>query len=130
MAAAFPWSDASVFKSWMQNGKNITSVIVLQRDKGGGKVSCSTDGFTPKVDYYLHKDDAANVIEGMKRAFDIVRNSPGAKRIISLHALQKPFIVGESDVQAFYDQIDELGTQANGLGMFCAHQMGSCRCVR
>ena len=90
----------------------------------------------------------------MHKGFDLLRNVEDVRTIQTLHASQKIYhtvidrienqttfmkddenndddddlmAAAEVDSIAFHNQIDELGTQINGLGISSAHQMGSCR---
>lgn len=75
----------------------------------------------------LNAADSKNVVHGLHKGFDLLRNVASVRKITTLHPSQKTHSVGKDDPAAFHKQIDELGTEVNGLGMFCAHQMGSCR---
>jgi choline dehydrogenase-like flavoprotein len=135
MAAALPWAQASEFKSILQNASNMTAVIVLQRDKGSGTVSgTGPGGYEPSITYNLNKDDSDNIVNGLEKAFDILAVNPGVNKIWACHPKQVPYLHDKADGKVdqekerlFKESLRSNGTGVNQLGMFCAHQMGSCR---
>ena len=133
MAAALPWTNGKEFKGALEASSKMMAAIVLQRDIGGGTVTAKNGGFDPVIDYVPDKRDEDNIKEGLKRAFDIIKACDGVEKIWTCHVSQ-PVYEPQSDpsldcasVKAFNEAIDKNGVGVNSLGLFCAHQMGSCR---
>mmetsp|Transcript_1877 Transcript_1877/g.3391 ORF Transcript_1877/g.3391 Transcript_1877/m.3391 type:complete len:497 (-) Transcript_1877:13-1503(-) len=138
MAAALPWKNGPQFKEALESSSKMVAVIVLQRDIGGGTVTGKNHGFDPVVDYVPDARDEKNIKEGLKRAFDILRVCDTIDKIWTCHVDQPCYDAPSSadaeesaanlaNVEAFRQAIDENGVGVNSLGLFCAHQMGSCR---
>lgn len=137
MAAALPWKNGSQFKEALESSSKMVALIVLQRDIGGGTVTGKNKGFDPVVDYVPDTRDEENIKEGLKRAFDILRACDTVEKIWTCHVDQPQYDAPSAktevsaadlvNVEAFYKAIDENGVGVNSLGLFCAHQMGSCR---
>mmetsp|Transcript_1236 Transcript_1236/g.2224 ORF Transcript_1236/g.2224 Transcript_1236/m.2224 type:complete len:723 (-) Transcript_1236:32-2200(-) len=135
MAAALPWPGATKFKSILQNACNMVAVIVLQRDKGSGTVTgIGPGGYEPSINYNMDKGDGENILNGLEKAFDILSVNPGVNRIWACHPKQVAYEVDKADgtvdaekAKAFKSSLRQNGVGVNELGLFCAHQMGSCR---
>jgi choline dehydrogenase-like flavoprotein len=138
MAAALPWNGAQSFKSILQCASKMVAVIVLQRDKGSGKVTGTGEGgYEPNISYSVDKRDKENILNGLEKAFDILSVNPGVKQIWACHPKQVPYEVDKADgrvdsskAAAFKASLRSNGCGVNDLGLFCAHQMGSCRMAR
>lgn len=135
MAASMPWKGPETFKGDIQSGRSLTSVIVLQRDVGAGKVvGCGKGGMEPSISYSIHQDDAKNITNGLCKAFDILAVNPKVDKIWTCHPGQEPYENAKADGKIDEEKADEFrrqvkrdGIGVNQTGMFCAHQMGSCR---
>jgi choline dehydrogenase-like flavoprotein len=135
MAAALPWSGSETFKNILQCASNMVAVIVLQRDKGSGTVTgTGQGGYEPSINYSVDKGDSENILNGLEKAFDILAVNKGVKSIWACHPKQVPYevekadgIVDQAKASAFKASLRSNGVGVNQLGLFCAHQMGSCR---
>ena len=77
------------------------------------------------------------MMHGLRKSFEIF-NAAGASQLESLHSrrLLRCHVPDNEDtlaparkecLQTFLDSVQQAGTSANTLGLFSAHQMGSCR---
>ena len=62
-ASAFIWSDPNSFRKSALSLNSTSAIIVLQRDKGEGKVDVDAEG-NPRIYYMLDKVDEENIVQG------------------------------------------------------------------
>ncbi|MFP3855298.1 MAG: GMC family oxidoreductase N-terminal domain-containing protein [Anaerolineales bacterium] len=125
-ASALPWTSGRGHKVLMAQVDHLANIIVLTRDKGKGQVRLDADG-NPRLDYRLDRYDASHLLRGTEAALRIFRRA-GARRIISPHSA--PEVFDAEGHKAFEDYLERTLSRPirpNDLGLFSAHQMGSCR---
>jgi choline dehydrogenase-like flavoprotein len=118
----------------MQNAAHRALLIVLVRDRSTGTVSVDRAG-RPVIDYTPGRGEVAMLREGMAQTARIL-HAAGAKGVQTIHT--RPLTVGECsedsrkfpDVDALCAAIGESRVTGNYLGLFTAHQMGTCRMGR
>lgn len=138
-ATALPWRSGTDFKKAMLDFASTASILALCRDKGEGSVELGgPSGFDPpKVHYTLSADDAKTMLWSIDRCIKI-HAAAGADKIFTMHcgpggertAIVNPPDIGNSagpSVTALLNQLDAAGAAPGTLGLFSAHQMGSCR---
>jgi choline dehydrogenase-like flavoprotein len=124
---ALPWLGGRTYKDMMLKMARQAIFIVLCRDRGSGQITVDKNG-RPRIHYQLHKRDAAHLQTGIEGALRIAV-AAGADEVGTLHAGLAHYAVN-GDAQAFeayLAQVRRAGTRANHLGLFSAHQMGTCR---
>ncbi|HUQ99368.1 MAG TPA: GMC family oxidoreductase [Gemmatimonadaceae bacterium] len=132
LALATPWTGGRDHRRQMQSSARKALLIVLVRDRSTGTVSIDRQG-RPQIDYRPGAGEQAMLREGMVQAARIF-NAAGAEAIQTLHT--EPLsvgIAGESekghlpDIESFCQAIARARAGENHLGVFSAHQMGTCR---
>ena len=145
MTAAATWRSGGEFLGLLRSHRNYSSSIVLQRDGGGGdeggRVRVMADGVTPRVDYAIGAADQ----ESMLNAMEVSIRCWVAAGCASVSTLQAGVPVhhvapewrgkgaktdGNAPLEAYLKQVRAFGLPPNGVGLFSAHQMGTCRCSR
>lgn len=126
MALATAWTDGRQHKRAMQRMAHTANVIILTRDRDGGRISLDKHG-QPVVDYRLSDYDAAHMMVGIKQALKI-HVAAGAKAVHSPHNDYPTFTPGgEKGLDYFLAEIELRGLKPNGFALFSAHQMSSAR---
>jgi len=135
LALATPWTGARPHRQQMQTSANKALLIVLVRDRSTGTVSIDGNG-RPQIDYGPGRGEQAMLREGMAQASRIL-HAAGAEGIQTLHT--RPLSMGKTgdqsashapDIDALCSAIAQSPAGANHLGLFSAHQMGTCRMGR
>lgn len=129
-ALALPWTGGRAHKESMRRIAKAASAIVLVRDVAEGVVRVDARG-EPRFEYRLDPRDRRNLTRGLIEAARIHR-AAGAIRISTLHmeecsAGDGRGPVSGSDFERFSETVRRLGIRENGLALFTAHPMGSCR---
>jgi choline dehydrogenase-like flavoprotein len=129
MALALPWRGRAPHAELMQRARFAAGLIVLTRDRGSGTISL--DG-RDDVNYRLRPYDARHMLRALAGLTDIVF-AAGATRVMTLHT--EPLVLERAQADAagrrrFGEAIASQGAGANRLGVFSAHQMGTCRMHR
>ncbi len=126
-ALGLPWQGGMPFQELMRQVPHLANTIVLTRDKFTGRVT--TDGHgQPVLQYKLHPYDAEHLMFGLLQAIRVHR-AAGAEVVYGPHNDCLSFDCADS-AKAFEDylsRVQQSGVRPNHLGLFCAHQMSSCR---
>ncbi len=128
---ATPWYSARNYRDEMTTIEYLSSIIVLTRDKGEGRVTLDHAG-EPQVEYRVNAYDRQHILHGLHQGTR-VHLSAGAERVISLQNRSTDLrrstdgTVGEQQLRAFDRQIERRGLGSNRIILFTAHQMGTCR---
>lgn len=124
---ALPWLGRREYKEMMLKMARQAILIVLCRDQGSGRITVDKTG-RPRIHYQLHKTDAAHLQTGIEGALRIAV-AAGAHEVGTLHAglAHHPVTTNASDFESYLARVQRAGTRANHLGLFSAHQMGTCR---
>ncbi|MFQ5409014.1 MAG: GMC family oxidoreductase N-terminal domain-containing protein, partial [Anaerolineales bacterium] len=128
LASALPWRSGRQFKAIMSRLAYQAAFITLTRDRDGGRVSVDKRG-RPRLHYRLSPGDAAHMLVGLKAALR-VHVAAGALEVGTVHAWLEPYHVADgtgTDFEAFLERVEAAGAGVNRLGVFSAHQMGTCR---
>ncbi len=128
---ATPWYDARTYRDEMRRIAHLSSVMVLLRDRGAGRVSFNRDG-TARISYAVSAYDRAHLLHGLRQGTRI-HFAAGAERVISLQNrptdMQRAADTAEHArrLRTFDRQIARRGLGPNQILLFSAHQMGTCR---
>ncbi|MGH9421568.1 MAG: GMC family oxidoreductase N-terminal domain-containing protein, partial [Thermoanaerobaculia bacterium] len=135
LALAIPWTSAREHREQMQTSSNKALLIVLVRDRSSGTVTIDAAG-RPRIDYVTGFSERAMLRRGMAEACRIL-DASGAEGIQTLHTV--PLSMGgvpgsagqrHPDIESLCSAIAKAPTGENLLGVFSAHQMGTCRMGR
>jgi choline dehydrogenase-like flavoprotein len=134
VALATPWLSARSHRRVMQSTQRKALLIALVRDRSTGRVTIDRAG-RPVVDYRPGKSEMEMLREGMCRTARIL-HAAGATGVQTLHT--RPLTIGESsddsarfpDIDALCSAIMKSRVGSNHVGLFSAHQMGTCRMGR
>lgn len=130
-AFALKWSGGVEFKNFMLNFNHIAPLICLTRDRDTGSVSEGAHG-RPSVDYRVSAYDKANMMKAMKAAIRI-HVAAGCTEVLSPQYRVPSFKthpeLREADpaLERYLQAVEHEGIAPGRMGMFSAHQMGTCR---
>jgi GMC oxidoreductase len=141
LAAASPWISAKLYKERMLQYRNCVPLIMLQRDSGdGGSVKLSLDGKSLLIDYAMNPNDNQSLLNAMQGAAQILV-AAGADEVATGHTSDAGFKVTKHEgrtsseqgkepspsLQRYMALIQNRGMTDHEIGLFSAHQMGTCR---
>jgi choline dehydrogenase-like flavoprotein len=139
LAAASPWISAQVFKERLLKYSHCVPLIALQRDSGdGGSVKQSLDGKSLVIDYKLNRSDTQSLVVAMQGAVEILLASD-AQEVATGHIRDTGFKVTDEQgnlkarnskdpsLEIYKTSIQNRGMLDHEIGLFSAHQMGTCR---
>jgi choline dehydrogenase-like flavoprotein len=125
-ASALPWTSGRNHKQLVAQVDHLANIIVLVRDRGSGRVRVDREG-KPLLDYAVDRHDAAHLIQGTETALRLLR-AAGARMLISPHTTPAFFETNRGgDFKGYLAEVRRRPVRANQIGLFSAHQMGSCR---
>ena len=125
-ALALPWRSGSHHRSVMRRLPYLANTIVLMRDRYSGQVKVDRAG-KPRIHYKLHPYDVNHLSIGVEKALRVHR-AAGASEIFGPTNEALSFKAGsDAAFESYLQQIRDLGVRPNHFGLFCAHQMSSCR---
>jgi choline dehydrogenase-like flavoprotein len=105
---------------------HMSNVIVLTRDRYGGRVTVDKQG-DPVLHYKLHPYDARHLMKGLLEAIR-VHLAAGAVEVSSPHNRQLVYRPQDSSsLDVFLNEVQARGLHPNAYSLFSAHQMSSCR---
>jgi choline dehydrogenase-like flavoprotein len=126
MALALPWRGRAAHAALMRDARFYATLIVLTRDRGTGSVAL--DG-SDDANYHLSQYDAGHMLRALAGLTDILF-AAGASSVTTLHTDPLTLTVDRADAagrRAFGEAIARCGAEPNRIGVFSAHQMGTCR---
>jgi choline dehydrogenase-like flavoprotein len=128
-ATALPWESGESYKRRMLELKYTVSLLVLMRERVGGRVSVERWG-NPRIHYALTKWDTGHLLKGVKEGARLLM-AAGAREVYTLHTQLTGITRKEKNNpmawERFDRRVEKLGAGANNLMLFSAHQMGTCR---
>jgi choline dehydrogenase-like flavoprotein len=122
-AFSLPWADGEGHKKTMSQLDHIANIIIITRDRDGGRVTLDRRG-QPVVHYRLSERDGAHLMRGITESLRIHR-AASAIELSAPHT--KPLVYTDGDFEAYLKGVENAGVQRNTLALFSAHQMSSCR---
>jgi len=126
IAFAAPWRGRDQHAALMRKARYGAILIALTRDRGCGSVSL--DGRND-IRYRLAPYDAGHMLRALAGLADVMF-AAGAARVTTLHTRPVELDRARADAagrRAFGEEVATRGASANRLGVFSAHQMGTCR---
>jgi len=132
LAAALPWFGARSHRRWMQQIRHVSVIIVLARDRAGGRV-CLGSGGQPVAHYRPGSAEQSHLQQGIAAAVR-VHLAAGAREVLTLHAgrqaRHRDDLATSAAIDDFCWQLLRQPVADNRCGLFSAHQMGTCRMGR
>ena len=138
-AAGTNWINPYDFKNKMLEISNSIPLIILQRDQSEGKITLGLDG-KPSILYEVDDEDKQSMMVGILGSLKILL-AAGSDFIFTGH--NNDFGLNTEDIQMevenvtdrlkhekviqYMKEVKERGIDRHRVGMFSAHQMGSCR---
>jgi choline dehydrogenase-like flavoprotein len=140
LAAAMQWISPEHFKCRMARYRYMVPLILVQRDSGEGSVHSGRDGESLVVKYKVSKDDKKSLLRSAVGAIKILLAS-GASEATTGHIQDVGYVPDKDSpsltthtqqeesesLKHYLHSIAGRGIQEHKIGLFSAHQMGSCR---
>ncbi len=124
-AAALPWRSGRDHKEGMAKYPRGAGFINLTRDRGHGRVTVDAGG-RPVLHYPVRDElDVAHLHRGIAEMARIMEAS-GVEEMQALSRLAPVWRRGE-DLEEFIAAVGNLSIPDREIGLFSAHQMGTCR---
>lgn len=126
MALAASWRSREQHAALMRRAAYAAALIVLTRDRGEGSVSI--DG-RDDVRYRIDPWDAQHMLAGLVGVARVAF-AAGAKAVSTLHTdpiTLTPDDATDAGLARLADDLERRGAAPNRIGVFSAHQMGTCR---
>ena len=124
-ASVFPWYSGRAHKRTMQQIAHFADLIILTRDRYGGRVTTDKYG-QPVLHYRLHPYDARHLMRGLLEGIKI-HQAAGARLIHGPQQNVPPYAPDEGPLSDFLAQVQKAGMRTNDCALFSAHQMSTCR---
>jgi choline dehydrogenase-like flavoprotein len=128
---ATPWYSAQNYRDEMTAAAYLSSIIILDRDRGEGRITLDKLG-EPVINYSVSAYDRKHLLDGLRQSTRI-HFAAGANRVISLQNKPTSLVraadkaTHEQNIKQFDRLIARNGLGANRVVLFSAHQMGTCR---
>jgi hypothetical protein len=138
LASALAWRDPQSFKDQMRQVRNAVPLVVLQRDTSEGTVRLARDGRALVIDYDLNEQDRQSMGQALTGGLQVLMTS-GAKYVSSSHVRDPGLVLDDQGphslfkmasnerIQNYLSLVSSLGVRNHQIGLFSAHQMGTCR---
>jgi len=123
LAASLPWWSAQQFQELLGEAGRMAAFITLVRDRDGGRVRVDRSGHA-QVDYELGDLERRHMVRAITEAARL-HQAAGAERLGTVHT--PPLWTDAAGAESFLAEVARRGVEENRLGLFTAHQMGSCR---
>ncbi len=132
-AATLSWSSGMGHKRIMAQLDHLSNVIIIGRDRGGGRIILSASG-RPIVHYSLTEADRAVLRRGVSEALRI-HMAAGAKEVSGPQTVERTlaFVPGTSEseriaaLETYVQTANPHQWRPNRFALYSAHQMSSCR---
>jgi choline dehydrogenase-like flavoprotein len=124
---ATPWLGARAYKDILLRMSHQALILILCRDRGSGRITVDKSG-RPRIHYQLDPVDAQHTLKGIEAGLRVAV-AGGAHEVGTVQSGLPYFrpTGREADFEKYLEQVRRAGTAANKLGLFSAHQMGTCR---
>ncbi len=124
-AAATPWRSGFDHKEQLSRWDHGAGFINLTRDRGHGRVTIDAAG-RAVTEYALSDElDMRNLRRGLEEMIRI-HDAAGVEEMQALNKRTPVWRRGD-DLEAFIAEVKGLSMAPREIGLFSAHQMGSCR---
>jgi choline dehydrogenase-like flavoprotein len=125
-AISFPWVDGLQHKQLMDAYDHCANILVLTRDRDGGRVTIDREGH-PVLNYSISEHDRRHLLRGLTEAMRIHR-AAGAKQIFGPLNSAGLFPGGsDADFERYLGKYTMDTLRAYDYVLGSAHQMSSCR---
>ncbi len=132
LALALPWFGARDHRRCMQQAAHICALIVLVRDRVGGKVEVARDGRL-SIKYQPGPEERVRLAQGIEATLRI-HAAAGAREVLTPQTRRQVGLAGTllrpADVDAVCRTLARQPLHRNWSTLFSAHQMGTCRMGR
>jgi choline dehydrogenase-like flavoprotein len=127
-AFTLPWFGSQHHRRLMQSAGNMATMLVLGRDRQGGRVSISRAG-QPVIEYRAGELEQRllqrGIVEGTR-----VQLAAGAEKVLTLHTnrlgwFERRPTTTQADIDAFCADVGRRPLTGRHSLLFSAHQMGS-----
>jgi choline dehydrogenase-like flavoprotein len=138
-AAGTHWINPYDFKNKMLEISNTVPLIILQRDQSEGTISIGLDR-KPSISYEINEEDEESMMTGILGTLEILLAADsdyiftGHNNDVGLNAkdvqMESKDImdrIKHEKVIHYMQKVKDRGLGKHRIGMFSAHQMGSCR---
>ncbi|KAI7857190.1 hypothetical protein BDC45DRAFT_459575 [Circinella umbellata] len=133
-STVLPWRSAANHKNLMARYRKCAPLLILSRDKNSKGVVRTDNNGNMVVDYALSSHDRNSILVGIIRSLQILCAS-GARELHTGQFGVDPFIFNKGEesrvdnprFEEWLKKVRKYGLPQDGAGIFCAHQMGSCR---
>jgi choline dehydrogenase-like flavoprotein len=128
IAFTLPWFGSQHHRRLMQSAGNMATMLVLGRDRNGGRVRISRAG-QPVIEYRAGDLEQRllqrGIVEGTR-----VQLAAGAEKVLTLHTSQlgwfeRSATTTQADIEAFCADVGRRPLTGRHSLLFSAHQMGS-----
>jgi choline dehydrogenase-like flavoprotein len=123
-ALSFPWRSGRDHKDLMAAYAHSSNVLVIARDRDGGRVTVDQAG-EPVVHYRLSAYDRAHLLRGVAESLRI-HHAAGAHTVSNSSIRPGAWRAGD-DFEGYVGTVVALGLRPNAFILGSAHQMSSCR---
>jgi choline dehydrogenase-like flavoprotein len=123
-----PWFSSLQHRRFMQHAGNMATMLVLGRDKVGGRVGV-TRGGQPLIDYRVGDMEERFLRRGVAEGTRM-HMAAGADRVLTLHTsrlglFERSAGTTQRHIDAFCDTVGKWPLRGRHSLLFSAHQMGS-----
>jgi choline dehydrogenase-like flavoprotein len=125
-ASALSWESSTVFKADMLRLSHLAVHICLVRDRFGGRVTVGKRSGEPVLHYELNDYDRRHLIRSMQESAR-AHDTAGATEICVLSNTPRRILTEAANMDAFRADIARMPWGTNRMGLYSAHQMGTCR---
>ncbi|KAI8883540.1 long-chain fatty alcohol dehydrogenase [Backusella circina FSU 941] len=133
-SSVLPWRGAAHHKDLMMRYDHCAPILILTRDKDSTGVVRYDDKQNFVVDWNLSSHDRQSMLAGIERSCNILA-AAGAREIHTGQFGVEPFYFEQGEEPradhprflAWKEGVRKYGLPQDGSGVFCAHQMGTCR---
>jgi choline dehydrogenase-like flavoprotein len=139
LASGLGWRNPESFKDQMRQVRHSVPLVILQRDTSEGSVRPSRDGRRVVVDYRINDADRASMLRALGGGLQILLAS-GAKYVSTSHTHDPGLALADDhgpqslfkmasneQIQNYLSFVSSLSLGDHEVGLFSAHQMGTCR---
>ncbi|HRE48272.1 MAG TPA: GMC family oxidoreductase N-terminal domain-containing protein [Aggregatilineales bacterium] len=125
-AIAFPWVDGLQHKQLMLEYANAANILVITRDRDGGRVRLDREG-KPRIEYRISAYDRAHLLRGLVASLAIHAEA-GARYIRTPVAAAGMWSRERGDdLTTYTERFAAIGLRRYDFLQGSAHQMSSCR---
>jgi choline dehydrogenase-like flavoprotein len=120
-----PWEDPAYFKDTMAKIENLSGLIVLTRDRYGGRITLDKHG-KMALYYSLHPYDRQHMVQGLVEGLRVLIEG-GAQHIATSIEGLRTCTIGLDNIDEFIARVVEHNFAPNTYALLSAHQMSTAR---